>query len=166
MANIGKIKGITGWQGSDQSCDKVSLYDLRNYIDLVVVQSTSGTQYIYQTTAGANSPFASVKNFECGSGSLFFRKGEENSWNTFNIPHYEQGNVADNGDKLVTTLFPDEFTIEGKGTFHLTSGDANQSKAWYSNMPVYKLANNSINVWYNGSSYVRNHRNCKWWTFE
>ena len=154
MANIGKIKGVSGWQGSDQSCDKVSLYDLRNYIDLVFVQDAGGTKYTIQNTASANSPFASVKNFECGSGSIFFRKGEDSSWSTFNIPHYEQGNLADNGNKLVTTMFPVEFTIEGKGTFHLTSGDANQSKAWYSNMPVYKTANGSLSVWYNGSSYV------------
>ena len=156
MANINKIKGISGWHGTDASCEKVNLYDLRNYIEMMFMQSTSGTSYVVQPSASANSPFASIKSFECGTASIFFRGGDESSWNTFNIPHFNQGNLDNNGNNLVTTLFPEHFNVTGKGEFHLTTGadPAKVSKAWYSNKPVYKTADGSLSAWYNGSTYV------------
>ena len=61
MANIDKINGISGFQGTDLSCGSVSLYGLRNFIDKVFVSSPNGTSYTVQTTSGANSPFATLK---------------------------------------------------------------------------------------------------------
>lgn len=157
MANINKINGISGLQGTDVSCESVSLYGLRNYIDKVFVASTSGSAYNVQTASSANSPFATVKNFDCGNAYIFFRSGSESSWSVFNIPHFEQGNLENNGNKLVTTLYPDHFTITGKGEFHLTSGvndPGSGSKAWYQTMPVYKTVDSSLKCWFDGSSFV------------
>ena len=157
MANINKINGISGFQGTDVSCENVSLYGLRNYIDKVFATSTSGSSYSVQPASSSNSPFATIKNFECGNGYIFFRSGAESSWSVFNIPHFEQGNLENNSNKLVTTLFPEHFTIEGKGEFHLTSGvndPGSGSKAWYQTMPVYKTLDSSLKCWFNGSSYV------------
>ena len=154
MANIDKINGISGFQGTDSSCGSVSLYGLRNFIDKVFVSSPNGTSYTVQTTSGANSPFAAVKNFDCGIGYIFFRAGAESTWSTFNIPNFEVGNLAST-NKRCTTLFPESFTITGKGTFHLTSGadPSKVSPAWYSKMPVYKTANGSLSAWFDGSVY-------------
>jgi len=88
MANINKINGISGFQGTDVSCENVSLYGLRNYIDKVFATSTSGSSYSVQPASSSNSPFATIKNFECGNGYIFFRSGAQSSWSVFNIPHF------------------------------------------------------------------------------
>lgn len=156
MANISKIGALSGFQGTDSGCEKVSLYDLRNYIDTVTVAATSGSGYVSGTTAAANSPFALLKNFECGTACYFYRKGEPNSWSVFNVAHLELGNLASNA-KRMTTLYPEQFTITGKGTFHLTTGvkeSGSSAPAWYSTHPVYMTTNRSLKCWFDGSTYV------------
>jgi hypothetical protein len=143
MANIGNTKSISGWQGSPESCGAVGIYDLRNHIDKIFVASaTMGSGYLTVNADEAGGSFALVKNFECGSAYIFFRNASSSS--TFNIPSFVQGNVANNLGR-VTTFYPTEFSIEGKGAFQITT-------SWNKNSPVYKGGSHSI--WFNGSSYV------------
>ena len=154
MANIGNLKQNSGWHGSDLSCGNVGIYDLRTHIDIVFTMQTSGIGQAVQTAATANSPFAMIKNFECGNAYIFFRN--ESSTATFNIPHFVQGNVANNSG-LVTTIYPTEFVVEGKGTFHLTAGireTGSNAAAWHENAPAYKTIDGSHKIWFDGSEYV------------
>tara|TARA_B100000676_G_C17988331_1_gene793336 strand:+ start:538 stop:1440 length:903 start_codon:yes stop_codon:yes gene_type:complete len=145
MANIGNISSISGWQGTPETCGNVGIYDLRNHINKVFVADPSmSSGYLVQIASAANGAFATVKNFECGSSYIFFRNPSSSS--TFNIPGFAQGNVENNQGR-VTTFYPTEFVIQGKGTFHITT-------MWNQESPVYKTANGSHMIWFNGSTYV------------
>lgn len=145
MANIGNVKSVSGWQGTPESCDGVGIYDLRNHINKLFVATPSmGSGLTVQTASSANGAFATVKKFECGASYIFFRNPSSSS--TFNIPSFVQGNVQNNPGR-VTTFYPTEFSIEGKGTFHITT-------SWNKTSPVYKVVDGSHMIWFNGSSYV------------
>jgi hypothetical protein len=144
MANINNIPGIAGWQGEVSSCDEVSVHNLRNHIFKVFSVATSGSTFTTQEASSANGLFALIKNFECGNAYIFFRNSSSTA--TFNIPHFVQGNVENNPNR-VTTLYPVEFSIDGHGEFHITS-------SWKEESPVYRTLNKSKYIWFDGSSYV------------
>lgn len=155
MANITNIPGISGWQGLNSSCEQAGVYDYRNYIEKVFVAMTSGSVYDVVNAATANSPFAVFKNFECGNSYIFFRN--PSSSDDFNIGGFIMSNVSGNSLNRMTTLYPESFVIEGKGTFHITTGvnePGVSGNAWYNNKPVYMTENRSSKIWYDGSQYV------------
>lgn len=156
MATItSEIQGISGWQGLNSSCNQVGVYDLKNYVDKVFVAITAGSSFIVQNASVANSPFAAMKTFDCGNSYIFFRNKASSA--AFNIDGFIMSNVSGNSLSRMTTLYPDSFVIEGKGTFHLTTGvnePGVSGDAWYKGMPVYMTENRSSKIWYDGSQYV------------
>tara|TARA_B100000282_G_scaffold93060_1_gene65474 strand:+ start:199 stop:1098 length:900 start_codon:yes stop_codon:yes gene_type:complete len=144
MANIGNIPTVTGWQGDLSTCSDASLFNFRNFISSVFVASPAGNSLVSQVPASANGAFATIKNFECGAGFLFFRS--RGSTATFEIPHLELGNLTNNS-KLVTTFYPTHFSIEEFGEFHITT-------KFNKSAPTYELVNGLKTIWFDGSSYV------------
>lgn len=156
MANIKSgVLGNVGWQGTDEACGPVSVYNLRQYINTVFTVDPSGTRTVDQNATQASGDFAAISQFECGNSYIFYRQeGTKNT--TFNLPDYVLGNPpASSG--AVTTRYPTEFSIEGKGTFHITSGYKDpgvSGLAWFNTHPVYKTKTNENKIWYDGNSYV------------
>lgn len=155
MANIKSgVNGVTGFQGTDEACGQTSIYNLRQHIDTIFAQSNSGSAITDGTAASASGTWATMKNFECGHAYIFYRNAGSNA--TFNISNFVQGN-PESRTGAVTTRYPMEFSIEGKGTFHITAGYKDpgvSGLAWFNEHPVYKTTTNSNKIWYDGNSYV------------
>lgn len=156
MANIdGKIAGVSGLMGQDNGCEPVKVYDLRNHIEKIFSMDVSGTRFAPQNVNDANmEEFSEIYHFKCGAGYLFYNKSD--STQTYSIPNMAQGNLSASSARM-TTLYPESFTIEGRGEFFLTSGyiePGQNANGWYSDMPVYKTKNGAHKIWFDGSSYV------------
>lgn len=141
MANIDKNKRqVTIFQSSGADCIEPKTTDLKQFIDIVYSASGQGT--LTDRVTSQLEDFLPISNLECGNSYLLNLTGVS----TFNIPGATLAIEGANSN-LMTTLFPTEFTITGKPTFHLTDNTVNKK-------PAYRTADGSMHVWFNNSTYV------------
>tara|TARA_B100001093_G_scaffold317410_1_gene302808 strand:+ start:19616 stop:24925 length:5310 start_codon:yes stop_codon:yes gene_type:complete len=133
---MGNLNGpwVLVWIGDTNGCDEYDTIDLESKINIVFQTSQSGSAYSVQQTNSADSPFATIKKLNCGSGVVMQLK--ENT----NLNHVIQSGSSSTA-RLIPN-FPLEIKIvgltsnyeEGNGTYLITTSFKN-------NFPTYKNTN-------------------------
>ena len=139
------ITGLTKlvWTGTSNSnsnvgCEDIQLTDYRNSISKLYVTDQSGSTFTFQRPSEADSGFAPVKEFKCGSAYLIFIKSD-----AINIPSATPSDLSKNSG-LVQLNVPIQIKIQnltnlyesGNGIYELTTFFQNDA-------PTYKKINSN-----------------------
>ena len=107
------ITGLTKlvWTGTSNSnsnvgCEDIQLTDYRNSISKLYVTDQSGSTFTFQRPSEADSGFAPVKEFKCGSAYLIFIKSD-----AINIPSATPSDLSKNSG-LVQLNVPIQIKIQ------------------------------------------------------
>ena len=125
---MGNLNGpwLIGWVGDTSGCEEYNVSDLQSKIEIIFQTSQSGTGFAVQKANSSDSPFATIRQLQCGSLVVMKLDGETNlnyvvqskPSNSKVIPNFPleinvdgltDGYADGNGEYIITTQFKNDF---------------------------------------------------------
>ena len=125
---------LLGWVGSQNGCNTLDTYELRNQVEKIFCVNQRGTSFVSQKPANADNQFALIKKLECGLGAVLYIP------ESTDIPYIIQPSTQQ--ARLLIPNFPLEIEINGlTSDYAIGNGLYNMTTFFLNDAPTYKNDN-------------------------